>query len=593
MNKKKNAIHQLISSSFLGLILGYLIIILLLGTAACYFSYRQRHSEAISSMQATSEQLAQDYSYTQNEFWQIYLPIFESNSGVEESLYEYYHTDAKEELSPFARNDLTTALKQMLLRDSRIEWLGVYNPERRTNYMIYKNVDTLSVIPADFPWLDELKWQTQQMVIYGTNQINSETSPVNTYLVSGGIPAQMGKGRIIAGYSLESFEKIYQNSENPLSSLTYYLSLEDQVLYTSAANYPVSLQTNSARAGETQIDKAYTSVETFVVSFRYQTRELFLYSHKLTPLILLVIFIFLLASLYLYALMLRRIGQEVSVIQDGLSALGENQLDYRIPTSFTQNSLVEVAGSINDMARRLDENINRAYYYELRQKEAELAELQAKFNPHFLYNSLEMIRARCVLGGDDKTAHLVSQLATIFRGFIGAQTFIPFHEELSFTKRYLKLFGARYDDQVQIRFDIDSEILQYGVIRNIFQPLIENYFVHGFDSSEGDNNYIYFHGKSLDDKTILLTVRDNGNGMNDQELARLNTRLSESLNSDQESYGLKNLQQRLLLFYGAGYGLTIKHNNSKGLQIEMIILKMTCEAYETGNKEKRTNRSLY
>lgn len=92
----------------------------------------------------------------------------------------------------------------------------------------------------------------------------------------------------------------------------------------------------------------------------------------------------------------------------------KNQLDYQLPTNFNQSGLPEIAQSINHMTLHLKENINRAYYYELKQKESELAELNSKFNPHFLYNTLEMLRARCTQSGDTATADLITQLGGHF-----------------------------------------------------------------------------------------------------------------------------------------------------------------------------------
>ena len=107
---------------------------------------------------------------------------------------------------------------------------------------------------------------------------------------------------------------------------------------------------------------------------------------------------------------------------------------------------------------------------------------------------------------------------------------------------------------MKIRYDFDKDILKYGIIRNLFQPLIENYFVHGFDTSN-EENYILFKGKSLDEERMILTVEDNGSGMTDQEMQELNDKLHEPIKMDTESYGLKNLHQRLQLFYGGDCGL--------------------------------------
>lgn len=87
-----------------------------------------------------------------------------------------------------------------------------------------------------------------------------------------------------------------------------------------------------------------------------------------------------------------------------------------------------------------------------------------------------------------------------------SKTFVTFREELAFSKKYLSLLIARYGDLVSFRYDFDSALLNYGIIRNVFQLLIENYFVHGFDANRPDNE-IEFMGTFLDEDNIQLLVR--------------------------------------------------------------------------------------
>ena len=215
-----------------------------------------------------------------------------------------------------------------------------------------------------------------------------------------------------------------------------------------------------------------------------------------------------------------------------------------------------------------------------------MAELQATFNPHFLYNTLEMLRNKCYSNGDSQTAGLIANLASIFRSFIGAKTFVTFREELAFSKKYLSLLIARYGDLVSFRYDFDSALLNYGIIRNVFQLLIENYFVHGFDANRPDNE-IEFMGTFLDEDNIQLLVKDNGYGMTEEEVVVLNQKIEEPIRHSRENFGLKNLNQRLKLFYGPSYGLHIEKNESGGITVFIKIRKMTVEEYEENRKQLR------
>lgn len=306
---------------------------------------------------------------------------------------------------------------------------------------------------------------------------------------------------------------------------------------------------------------------------------------------LVVILAFFAFSALVYHLVRVRVADEVGVIKRGLDILSENNLEYRLPLDFRQSGFREIAQDINNMSSLLDESIRKAYYFEIKQKDAEMAELQATINPHFLYNTLEMLRNKAYSNGDEDTAALIADLASIFRGFIGAKTFVPLREELASCRKYMKLLAARYGDVVEFDFDIDTELLEYGIIRNVFQLLVENYFVHGLDTNRRDNE-IHFIGRSKDDTDIMLYVEDNGFGMKNDDLMALNQKIEQPIRHSNESYGLKNLNQRLKLFYGSDYGIQILKNEFGGLTIAIRIRKITVEEYEHSHAKIDLQRSV-
>ena len=583
------------SSVFIILIKLYLGILLTISCIACLISYHQRKELLLTEIDAVYEKLEKDYTETIDNFWQIYMPIFESES-VYSVLSQYFENPNGKDLSPLEKNEFYTVLRQMANRDSQILWIALYSENRETNYIYFQNNQSLVALDPDFPYMDYLSSAEGGMAVFETEPVTNNEEIFHTFAICGETPSTMQAGKILVGYDLSPLDQICRTAQSGLSSLTFLLTTENMLthrtefIYQSSGNYDENTQYIPEVSDENEIlaaDTASLYMYSKAVGLSYTTLtyhvsrwELFLRAHQNTPLILVIVVAFAFLSMFFYSLMMKHITQEVNVIRGGLELIGENNLEYRLPTNFQQNGFSEIAQSINQMSNTLSEHINQSYHYKLRQQEAELAELQAKFNPHFLYNSLEMLRSRCIQSGDSKTADLISQLSAIFRGFIGSRLFIPLHEELAFSRRYLTLFGARYRDQVEFIYDIDTELLQYGIIRNLFQPLIENYFVHGIKSSNNEGNYIMLRGKSLDDETMLLSVDDNGYGMDPEELEQLNARLREPIQMEHESYGLKNLHQRIRLFYGEGCGLNIVPNGDQGLSIQMTVRKMTCAEYE-------------
>lgn len=589
-----------VSGNKIFLIYIYLFSFLLLISTflACFFSYQRKKEVLLQQIDVVYSQLNKEYRNMLNNIWQMYMPIFEFSNDPFAIWNDYFDDDYDEPMSALDQRTLSASLQLMLSRDERIEWIALYSADRSDNYILYKGHSNVQLLTEDFPYMQELVHDTRSSQIYGMRPFtvaNYETDSVfETYAVCGSVPADIGEGKVLAGYSIAPMVAMCSETAQDLTSLNYVLTSMEEILFDSSNVYQKEdiYYTQSVFSGITKdsegkqlyVHSKLCGNNTSYLYYYYSWWELFLYCNSNTPLLVLIFLFFASISVFGYLMMMRQVSKEVSVIHDGLMEIGENDLNYRLPLKFNQSGLTEIADSINHMTERLQNQINRSYYFELKHREAELSELQSKFNPHFLYNTLEMLRARCEARGDDSTASLISQLSGIFRGFVGSKTFVPMIEELNFSKRYLALFGARYEDRINIRYDFEDEIMQYGIIRNLFQPLIENYFIHGFDTSNEDN-YISFQGKSLDEERILLTVEDNGSGMTTQEMEALNARLHETIRTDMESYGLKNLHQRIRLFYGEGCSLTVYPNpKGKGISIQMIVRKITCKDYEKFRK---------
>lgn len=562
----------------------YWIILILTSLFVCALSYEQKKSEILADVNIRLTQVVNAYQNLTEQFWESYLPIFENRTTSYLLLRDYFAVPDDDGLTPVELHDISNVLAQIVVRDDRIQWIAAYSPVRKVNYIYYAasqtgtGVGIMEALPDDFPYMEQMQQKNNLMEIYG--EIESERSQLrNTIAVAGGTPA-LTKGVLLFGYGISQIQQ-FAEENLPLESLQFeIISNEGRLLYHSGEEH-IELPEEIFQAGsgvfQTDTGKWYAMVDPFTtrggtVYYTIDWKELFLKSNASMPQLLTAILQLSALSILVLCLVMRTIQREARRIRDGLDALGQNQLDYRIGGNFYQAAFADIAHSINKMAESLKENIDKAYYYQLKHKEAEMQELQAKFNPHFLYNSLDVFRARCYENGDDETAELIAQTASVFRGFIGAQTFIPLQQELAFSQRYLAIYRARHNDAMQILYDIDKEVLQYGIIRNVLQPLIENYFAHGFDPSRQDN-ILQFRGYIRDEDTYVLTVEDNGFGMEEDALQTLNAHLQEPIATEQESYGLKNLHQRIQLYYGPKCGLVIRKNPTGGLIAELCVLR--------------------
>ena len=589
MNKSKKTINRL----FLLMIMIYLALLLCISSIAVYYSYEEKKKEILATLDQSIAYCDQEYTSITQNFWQAYLPIFEDKSFLQQVLQNYFSFTEAKDLTPQEKKDLIQVLHQMKARDSKIQWIGLYSDNRKINYMLPGGNLGLTEIDTDFPYLDEIHKKSVQMEIYGAKEYPYPANSM-TFAICGGVPKGMGEGKIIIGYSLSAFEKISSFSIPGIPSVKIYMTSQDQLLYDSSGTYDITnlfIPENYSEGIHTFhrqrifVKSILTGTNTSVLSYSLTNKELILAAHRDTPFILSITVLFTFISVLVHFFMDRSVKKEISVIRAGLDAIADENYEYHLPVDFTHiGDLPQIAQNINTISDKLNENIKKAYYFELKQKDAQLAELQSTFNPHFLYNTLEMLRSKSYSNGDEETSILIAQLSALFRGFINAKTFITLKEELAFSNRYLSLLNERYGHQVHVDYNIPSELLNYGIIRNVFQLLIENYFVHGFDTSKEDN-FIYFRGESLDDTTMVLRMEDNGTGMDNAELASLNARIEQPIRHNEKSYGLKNLNQRIKLFYGPDFGIHLSSGKQGGLLVEIVLQKITVDEYESKRRK--------
>ncbi|NEZ45245.1 sensor histidine kinase [Paenibacillus alvei] len=254
---------------------------------------------------------------------------------------------------------------------------------------------------------------------------------------------------------------------------------------------------------------------------------------------------------YLSVLHLSRRTQTIVM---AMKKVQEGNLNVRLPVT-REDELGLIAGSFNQMCEDLKQYINKVYKSELKQKHAELIALQAQIKPHFLYNTLEVIRMRAVSKGAHDVGEMIYSLAAMFRHMVKDKTIITVNEEIENCRRYLELTRIRYRDKLQFTIQMDERLGGYNTMKLSVQPLIENYLVHGIVLDRNDNHIRI--EVDQDEGELIIRVADNGKGIEPERLQEIQRDLEQPNIQDHGSLGLKNVQERLRILYGEQYGLTI------------------------------------
>jgi two-component system sensor histidine kinase YesM len=213
---------------------------------------------------------------------------------------------------------------------------------------------------------------------------------------------------------------------------------------------------------------------------------------------------------------------------------------------------------------------------ELKQKEAELITLQSQINPHFLYNTLEVIRWKSTfqMGGDNEVSDLVATLSEYFRLSLSqGRRMYTLAEELEHVNRYIKIMNHRYKDKIEFMCDASDAALRCIMPKIMLQPIVENSLYHGI-KLKSDKGKIGIKAV-VEHMELQITVWDDGIGMDDDQLKRLREHISQpgAMGADygRGGFGLQNIQQRIEMLYGQPYGLELASVLNEGTSVTVRI----------------------
>lgn len=229
----------------------------------------------------------------------------------------------------------------------------------------------------------------------------------------------------------------------------------------------------------------------------------------------------------------------------------------------------ELSKTYNKMLGEIKNLINQIENDEENKRIAELNALQAQINPHFMYNTLNVVKLMAEMqGADNITNALNSFIYLLTFAARTNETYISIREEIEFLKNYISILGLRYYNKFSVNYDIDERIYDYKILKFIIQPFIENAIFHGFVDNNKINS-LELKGRIYQD-TIVFNIIDNGEGMSDETIQNvLNSEIEEKKGFN--SIGINNVVNRMKLYYGEDFGVNIKSKKGKGTEIEIKI----------------------
>lgn len=252
-----------------------------------------------------------------------------------------------------------------------------------------------------------------------------------------------------------------------------------------------------------------------------------------------------------------------------IEKLKQGKLDTRFNIKQEVDELDMIAISIDEMSESLQYNINKNYIAEVKQKQAEINALQSQIKPHFLYNTLEVIRMSALSSKNKEVAQMIYNLASMFRySTYNNGSLVSIRDEIKHSKMYLSLCSTRYKGMLDYSIHVDDKYLDYLVPKFTIQPILENAINHGLRKGFYDN-YIKVTIKEIDEG-IEISIKDNGNGMSEEAISKIKDELEKNIQKP-NSIGLMNINNRLKLNFGKQYGIYINSRMNEGTTVSIKI----------------------
>lgn len=518
------------------------------------------------------------------------LRSFSYNLSVSADTNKFVYMDRDEIISSGLASNLYETIKFYTMTYEYVDSVYIYSEVN--NQILYKNLDSSSEINSldaikDKTWLATYKSMGNQSFLIQSRRKN-DYYPYYITLICPIKSQSETVGAVVVNVNIEGLGKLIGSNGNVTQKM-FILDDAMQLYYSSDYNIMGSQnqapgyldflkKTKGDFSKAVQIDGQETIVSR-VKSTDYSLNYVFVspmavYEGKTTQMnsVLFQVTLFaLLVSLVISYLLTLKSFEPVRSIMDVMENPTPLEGDY-ISDDRHSN---EVKYITNLVRKTRDQNDRLKLELEERLEKlnnAQLRALQNQIDPHFLYNTLDTINWMAIekMGGQNEVSAMISTLAQLLRKSLQRASFlVTVREEIEHAKLYVKILELRYRDKLSVHWNISEEILDCKTVKLSIQPLVENALSHGLGAKRYQGN-IYINGVLMGE-TAVISVEDDGIGMDENERQELNLHLKTEYQFDDRHVGIRNVNQRFKLLFGDKYGVVISPGSSgTGLAVTIV-----------------------
>lgn len=282
------------------------------------------------------------------------------------------------------------------------------------------------------------------------------------------------------------------------------------------------------------------------------------YVYRMRNIFVAVMLVILIGLAFLINDIVKRLLRQFYEILKSIRVIQKGDLQVRIDDC-GNDEMGELGTQINKMLDHIEQLMKENIDREMLAKNAQIRALQNQINAHFIYNVLESIKMMAEIDEEYAISDAVTSLGNLLRYSIRwVSGNVRVEEEITYIKNYLTLMNLRFDYEIYLSLNLPDEVLRQEIPKMSLQPIVENAIYHGIEELAEDTN-IYIKGM-IKDGDCIIEISDAGKGMSEDTITKLRKRIVGEIEPDGESgngIGLKNVQDRIRMSFGAEYGITV------------------------------------
>lgn len=387
--------------------------------------------------------------------------------------------------------------------------------------------------------------------------------------------------------SAKYFQDIMKNANSTSEGLVYLMSENGRMITSSNSsilqkmqkkgillNYGAELFMEKKKEGQKEyyitrqnVDGASWQMILIIPESEYEDQYRFLWlsaALMLGSMIAVIVLMSYLLSGY-YVGRLKKLNAEMTGLESG-------NLNANLPITTEEDEIEEIYHNFNGMVQEVQRLMQEHYQLGKEVKMAEVRALQAQINPHFLYNTLDLINWISMDYGAEEIGTLTWNLARFYRLSLNhGKSLISIGEEVEHVEVYVNIENYHFDNAISLEVDVPEELKSYACLNIILQPFVENAIVHGIAEKPDIESCEIRIRARREEQDIIFSVQDDGPGVDVEQMQK---ETQQDIRTAQHGYGVRNINFRLKLCFGEKYGVTYLESE-KGTHVEIKIPVMT------------------